>query len=446
MSGAPTKSATTAEHDATQRRAGARALLATPVLTAGKHPEALALVRKHAHALKAMFASTTGYQLVVESTFARLHKGPLGDDTPPRPVQRATAGDFAPRTYTYLALLCAGLLSTPPRDQVLIGSLVNQVRADAAIAGITMDDTAADRRHLVHAILYLIELGVLTETDGTVAGWRDRQVEALLDVHRPLLPHLLTLSLQDLTGPGPLLDGTAHDRFGPDQPRRSLRRKLIENPLVRREDLTGPERDVLSRERTELTHVLDDLFGLTLEVRLEGALCYDTDDELTDVSFPGEGTTAWVALLLVNALVDDLKVAPNSTAELAGLIVPGALAPWDMVDAGVGLLIEQYGDSFGVAHVADPAALRAGAVALLEAVSAARSTEAGLLLHPVCARYQPEPHRVPAHTRPARPPAPDPPADMFAGTLFNPPAVATGDGGAPQHDTRHEPTTDLETS
>jgi uncharacterized protein (TIGR02678 family) len=445
MSGAPTRSASTSEHDATEQREGARALLATPILTAGRHPEALALVRRQARPLKAMFASTTGYQLVVESTFARLHKGPLDQDTPPRPVPRVTAGYFAPRTYTYLALLCAGLLTTPPRDQVLIGSLVNQVRADAAIAGITIDDTATDRRHLVHAILYLVELGVLTETDSTVAAWRDRQIEGLLDVHRPLLPHLLTLSLQDLTGPGPLLDGSAHERFGPDQPRRSLRRKLVENPLVRREDLSDLERDVLSRERTELTNVLDVLFGLTLEVRLEGALCYDTDDELSDVSFPGEGTTAWVALLLVNALVDELKVVPSSTAELDGRTVPGALAPWDMVDAAVELLIERYGPSFGVAHVADPPALRAGAVALLEAVSVARSTDAGLLLHPVSARYQPEPNQIPAN-RPVRPAAADPPGDMFAGTLFDPPAVATVGGDAPQYDTHHEATTDLETS
>ena len=440
MTGPQTRSASTAEHDATEQRAGARALLACPILTAGRNPEALALVRRHARALKAMFASTVDYQLVVESTFARLHKGPLDPEAAPRPARRSnTGGDFAPRTYTYLALLCAGLLSTPPRDQVLIGALVNQVRADAAIAGITMEDTATDRRHLVHAILYLIELGVLTETDGTVAAWRDRQIEALLDIHRPLLPHLLTLSLQDLTGPEPLLDGTAHARFGPDQPRRSLRRKLIENPLVRREDLTAPERDVLSRERTELTHVLDDLFGLTLEVRLEGALCYDTDDELTDVNFPGEGTTAWVALLLVNALVDDLKVAPNSTAELDGRTVPGAMAPWAMVDAGVELLIETYGDSFGAAHVADPPALRAGAVALLESVSVARSTPGGLLLHPVCARYQPEPQRVPARPRQALPQAPAPPTDMFAGTLFTESDIAP-------EDPHHEPTTDQERS
>lgn len=440
MSGTPTRPAATSESDATEQRAGARALLSTPILTAGKNPEALALVRRQARPLKAMFASTTGYQLVVESTFARLHKGPLDQDTASRPVRRATAGHFAPRTYAYLALLCAGLLSTPPRDQVLIGTLVSQVRADAAIAGIAMDDTGTDLRHLVHAILYLVELGVLTERDGTVARWRDRHIEALLDVHRPLLAHLLTLSLQDLTGPGPLLDGTAHEHFGPDQPRRSLRRKLVENPLVRREDLTDLERDVLSRERSELTNVLNAQFGLTLEVRLEGALCYDTDDELSDVYFPGEGTVPWVALLLVNALVDELSVAPSSTAQLGGRTVPGAMAPWDMVNAAVTLLIETYGPSFGAAHVADPQALRAAAVTLLEAVSVARSTDEGLLLHPVCARYQPEPHWVPA-TRPA---AALPLEDMFAATLFSPPEADARQHDAP-HDT-HQPTTDLETS
>jgi len=415
MSADTARSARTPEQSDTEIRQGARALLATPILTAGRHPHELALVRTHAPALKAIFTATVGYQLVVESTFARLHKGPLSTHTAPRAALRTNGAPFAPRTYTYLALLCAGLLSPPARDQVLISALVAQVRTDAVNAEIPMEDTPTERRHLVHAMLHLIDLGVLTETDGTVAGWRDRHAEALLDVARPLLPHLLTSSLADLPGPQTLLDGTAARTGAPESPRRSLRRKLVENPLVRREDLSEAERDALSRERTELARVLDETFGLTLEVRLEGALAYDVAEELTDVAFPGQGTVARVALLLTGALADDLKVTSAVSATLDGAVVPGALAGWDLVDDAVALLIEQYGDTFGAAHVADPGALTRAVVELLKSLSLARATSAGLLLHPACARYRPEPFRPPPRHLDAR--APDSAPDTLFGDL-----------------------------
>jgi len=392
----------TAAHDATERQQAARALLLTPLLTAARQPEHLALVRRHTPALKQMFASVLGYPLVVESGFARLVKAPLSADTPPRPALRSTGQEFTPRTYTYLALLCAGLLSGSTGDQVLLSSLVEQVRADAVTAGLTVDDSFNESRHLVQAIVLLLEWGVLSETDGTVAAWGARQEEALLDVHRPLLPHLLTGSLADLTDPGQLLDATARSTGGPEQPRRSLRRKLVENPLVRREDLTDAERDVLSRERTELTRVLEDNFGLTLEVRAEGALAYDVDGDLTDLPFPGTGTVRHVALLLVNALTDDLDVTTDSTVEIDGRTVPGALAPWDLVERNIALLLEQHGAAFSAQFAEDPARLQAEAVALLDALSMTRSTPDGLALHPVTARYRPEPHRAPARTRAAR--------------------------------------------
>lgn len=398
----PAGASSTAAHDATERQQAARALLLTPLLTASRQPEHLALVRRHAPALKQMFASVLGYQLVTESGFARLIKAPLSADTDPRPALRSTGQEFTPRTYTYLALLCAGLLSGSTGEQVLLSALVEQVRADAVTAGLSVDDSFGESRHLVQAIVLLLKWGVLTETDGTVAAWGARQEEALLDVHRPLLPHLLTGSLTDLTDPRQLLDATGRTAAGPEQPRRSLRRKLVENPLVRREDLTDAERGVLSRERTELTRVLEDNFGLTLEVRAEGALAYDVDGELTDIPFPGTGTVRHVALLLVNALADDLKATADTTVDIGGRTVPGALAPWELVEQNVGLLLTQHGAAFSAQYVEDPARLRTEAIAMLDALSLTRSTPAGLALHPVTARYRPEPHRAPARTRAAR--------------------------------------------
>ncbi|WP_127127853.1 TIGR02678 family protein [Georgenia sp. SYP-B2076] len=391
----------TAEHDAAERREAARALLSHPVLTRARRGEELALVRRHAAALKKMFPAVLGYPLVVEASFARLVKDAPSADAPPRPAQRRGGQPFAPRTYAYLALVCAGLLETTSGDQVLLGSLVGQVRADAAGAGITMDDSLSDRRHLVQAIALLLDWGVLTETDGSVTAWGDRQEEALLDVNRTLLTHVLARPLREVATAEELLVRGTGDTPA-EQPRRTLRRKLVENPLVRREDLTDAEQHVLSRERAELSRTLAESFGLTLEVRQEGALAYDVDGELTDVAFPGQGTVAHVALLLVNALVDDLDGGPGAAAEVDGTVVPGLLAPWAAVSDAVQLLVEQYGATFAEAFASDPEYLQAEVVARLEDLSLARRTPAGLVLHPACARYQPEPQRV-ARRSPAPP-------------------------------------------
>lgn len=187
-----------------------------------------------------------------------------------------------------------------------------------------------------------------------------------------------------------------------EQPRRSLRRKLVENLLVRREDLTDAERDALSRERTELTRVLEDSFGLILEVRLEGALAYDPDSELSDLLFPAGGTVRHAALLLLNALIDDLKVASDSKVIIDGRDVPGALAPWTLVRTNIDLLLTQYGGAFSGAYSADPEQLQRDVVSLLDALSLTRSLPDGLALDPAAARYRPEPTRAPAPTRAAQ--------------------------------------------
>ena len=65
----------TASRAARERVDAARALLAHPLLTAASQPEELVLVRLHAPALRSTFKTLLGYNLVVESSFARLVKG-----------------------------------------------------------------------------------------------------------------------------------------------------------------------------------------------------------------------------------------------------------------------------------------------------------------------------------------------------------------------------------
>lgn len=370
-----------------ERREAARALLIYPILTKD-HAEELALVRLHAAALRSMFKSTLDYHLVVEPTFARLVKGPVSSDGPARPARRPDGQAFTATTYTLLCLLCAALLVPGTGDQILISALIEQVRSDAATIGVRIGDNLPERRALVTAVGQLVAWGVLKETDGTAAGWGERRDEALLTIHRPALPHLLARPLAGIGHADELLLSDAHLD---DQPRRSLRRKLVENPLVRREELTDGERDVLSRERSELTRVLAENFGLALEVRAEGALAYDPAGDLTDVGFPGNGRIKQAALLLVGELVE--RSAAQATGSLA--------ADWGEVDAVLADLATRHSRAWGEALADEIGGLREDVVLLLCETGLARTTESGLLLHPAAARYRPQPRSAPP-TRAAR--------------------------------------------
>ncbi|MGI5243265.1 TIGR02678 family protein [Dactylosporangium sp. CA-139066] len=382
----------TANQSARERVDAARALLANPLLTAAQSEE-LALVRLHAPALRGTFKTLLGYNLIIESSFARLVKGPISPDGPARPARRSDSSAWTPVTYTHLALLCAALLAPGTGEQTLISALIDQVRSDAATIGVDIGDTLPERRALVTAVGHLIDWGVLTETDGTATGWSERQDEALLTIHRAVLPHLLARPLSGLAHSDDLLAG---DPALADQPRRSLRRKLVENPLVRREDLTDGERDVLSRERSELTRMLDEHFGLTVEVRAEGVLAYDPGGSLTDIAFPGTGTVKQAALLLLAELIDSGQLPGRKTkADL------GIAAEWGEVDDALEKLTDRHRRAWGSALVEQPLRLRDGVVALLVDMSLATADDTGLVVHPAAARYRPQPVAAPA-TRAAR--------------------------------------------
>lgn len=395
------EAAGTAAHADAERREAARFLLMHPVMTTAQYPEQMALVRRHAAALKSTFATTAGYTLIIEASFARLAKAPLPLEVPARPARRGngSGSEFSPRAYTYLALICAGLLSPSAGEQILLSQLVEQLRADAATAGISVDDVIGERRALVAAIGLLLEWGVLIETDGTVTGWRERDDEALLTINRSLLPQLLARPLYTLDQPDQLW---APDPDLAPQPRRDLRRRIIENPLVRREDLTDHERDALSRERNEIAKALSDAFGLELEVRAEGVLAYDTEDEMTDVAFPGNGTARQAALLLLDALVDTLRPSSGAEALVRGRSVPGVLATWDLVDSNLEHLAEQNARNWRNDVIDNLDRLRTDVVQILTSVDLATVTDDGLVLHAACGRYRPEPVRSSAKPRSLR--------------------------------------------
>ena len=359
-----------ADRVARERVAAARALLEHPILTIAGYPDELALVRRHYAALRSTFATLLGYTLVMDSSFARLAKGPVSPDAPPRPARRGDGREFSSLMYMHLSLLCAALLSPHTGEQILISALIDQVRADAANIGVQVGDTLEERRALVAALGQLVAWGVLTETEGTAAGWGERRDEVLLTVYRPLLPQLLARRLSDCATPAHVLAGGLVE-----EPRKSLRRKLVENPLVRREDLTTAERDVLSRERTEQARLLAEHLGLLLEVRAEGALAYDPDTVTggSDVIFPGRGTVAWATLLLCSELCDRLEPEAGSTVTLTdGRLVAGVFASLETVGQVLSELAQQYGRAWGSVYRESPARLLAEVIDFAEEMSVAR--------------------------------------------------------------------------
>lgn len=370
----------TAVQDATGRRDAARLLLQQPILTAVRDPDALALVRRHATALRTMFATRLGYTLVVESTFARLIKAAPAAASPPRPLLRDGGEPFGAATYAHLALVCAALLAPGIGDHVLGSAIAEQVRADATALGVAGSDPVADRRQLVAALRVLQEWGVLTDDAGIVDGWAGGGGgDGVLDIHRPLLAHVLA------TPPA----AGAPDRQVPARVR--LYRRLVEDPVVARDDLDPDELDELHRDRAELAHRLDDDFGLTLEVRTEGALAYDADGTLTDLSFPGAGTLKQAALLLISTLIEGHEPTPGSDLTISA----------SAVDSAIANLVSAHAQTWRARYVRDPGTLRREILDLLVDLQLARPDGNGLVLHASAARYRPT--AAESHTATERP-------------------------------------------
>ncbi|MFE6923774.1 TIGR02678 family protein [Nocardia sp. NPDC057663] len=369
------RSLATDKQDAAETREAARILLRTPIVTAARAPEAMALIRKHSTALRRLFSVNVGYHLVVESGFARLAKLPPKPHAARRVLARRNGTQFGARGYTLIALAGAALLAPGVGEQILLSALVTQIRTDAAQQAIPLSDGISDRRQLVAALAVLLEWGVLTEVDGTLAQWGESGDEALLTICRPLLPHLLVRTI----GPGTASADVIAPQ--PDAPRRLLRRRLVEEPVVPRSDLGPEELDVLSRERSELTRMLSDAFGLVLEVRAEGVLGYDPGGALSDIEFPGSGTVKQAALLLIGGLldsVDDDAAAMEFT--------------WPLVDSVVSELLRAHGRAWRSEYAGAPRTLRDDAVELLVSLRLAETTPDMLTLHAAAARYRPRPN------------------------------------------------------
>jgi uncharacterized protein (TIGR02678 family) len=366
-----------------ERRRAARALLRSPLLHAeGPGADELRLVRRHRVELARLFADGLGYRLVVEPGAARLFKAGLGRD-PTRPLLRRAGKAFTPRGYALLCLTLAAL--TRSKGQLLVDELVAQVRSAAVDAGLDVDlDAIADRRALHAALSALVELGVLHERDGDLEHWAEQRTASLLDVRRDRLALLVAAPLAGVDGPEELLDVAALPSAAGGA-RVAVRRRLVESPVLSTDELTDEQAEWWRRGRNREREWFADRLGLELELRAEGAVAVDPDDELTDLEFPGVGSARRLGLLVLERLVDRLRGDAREAAaaqrvwrragpELVASVSAGVLDEW-----GAGLKREYRDDAGAALADARSVLVAAGLVRL--------APDGAWLVHAAGARY-----------------------------------------------------------
>lgn len=411
----------------------ARVMLANHLVTR-VYPDriALPLIRRWATELREDLAELFGYRLEVTETTARLYPvhDRLDDTMPARSVNDRV---FDRRRYAYLALALAALGRAG--DQITLSELAEHVADYASrIDGLELStDRAADRDAFVDAVGWLGTRGALTLADGDAGGWASdpEAGEALYDIDRPVVFALFRppRALQHLHSVrGLLADDTEQ---APAEQARRVRRALVERPVVYLEDLPPAERALLGQDR--LVGEVEYCTGLRAERRAEGVALIDTSGRLSDTRFPGTGTLAQVALLLIGEIADVVldidnpvphrPAAADEDALLdqldAAIPEAGVFTPLaedaetldttadslgvDLEDTGpvtypfledawvrstVTALTDRYGATFAAQWQADVGGLTTEVLALLTRLRLIRPVEGGLLVLPALARYR----------------------------------------------------------
>lgn len=371
-----------------QRVEAARHLLRQPLMPAVEaNRSALRLVRRHQAELTRLFADGVGYRLHVDPNGARLFKAGLGRDSS-RPLRRRSGAAFTPRAYALLALVLAAL--TRSKSQLLVDELVAQVRSSAVDAQIDLDlDGITDRRALNAVLLALVDLGILAERDGDLDHWADKRTQSLLDVRRELLTLMVAAPLSSATSAADLLDRAALPS-AVGGARIAVRRHLLESPVLTVDDLTEEQAEWWRRNRNRESEWFREHFGLDVELRAEGAIAVDPDDELTDEPFPGRGSTRHLALLVLESLTEQARTATSPGESWHGIPEKDARATaLAVVSTWAEVLRREQRES--------PEAAVGEAFALLEAMGVVRQVagtvdeSARLLVHAAAARYAPAP-------------------------------------------------------
>jgi uncharacterized protein (TIGR02678 family) len=398
-----------------ERRRALRALLARPLLLAERDPEAFAAVVRHRAELVRWFAENAGWTLVVDAgaRHARLMKRPARPD-PTRPAHAPGKRPFDRRRYVLFALALAALDDEPV--QVTLARLAEKVREisldEDGLA--PFDPEQAPERHaFVDVVRLLADLGVLALRDGDAERYaRSREGDALYDVRERLLGRLLAAPR-----PPALAGSPAHmaeeERASTEEGERiagrhAIFRRLLDDPVVYKDELDERGRDWLAGGSGFLYERLARDAGLAVERRGEGLAAIDPEGTLTDTLFPEGGSTVkHAALLLCEWLADRARaerVGNDGGAAASPSPTSTAAVPWPEVVARVGALQAEHAGRWskefdataaGAGELAREAArllVGFGLAAFVFPGEATAPTPGGALVaRPAAARFAPRP-------------------------------------------------------
>lgn len=380
---------------AQERQRAIRALLQQPLLSAaGPYAEEFGLVRRNAAWLREWFARYPGWSLHVDAEIARLRKVPADLNDGTRPAQdRKGQSSFSRRRYVMLCLALAALERSERQTALgrLAEDIVDYSRADPALAesGIVIDLNSRDqRRDLVVAIRFLIELRVLVRVHGDEEQYLSERGDVLYTISRPALAAMLSVR----RGPSTIESDTLDQRLTAitDEPlpdteegrNRRLRsrivRRLLDDPVVYYADLEQDERAYLNSQRGRLLKDLQETTGLVPEVRMEGIAMLDDSGDATDLQMPEEGTDGHLAMLLAEYLSGQVRETDH------------AIVGYETLHLHVATLIREHRRHWRK-DVSEPGAevsLARRIIERLEGLGLVRRSHGGVVPLPALARYR----------------------------------------------------------
>lgn len=323
---------------------GIRLLLATPLLSERLAPEAFDLVRRRREPIAKWFDYYCGWSLLIEPRlgYVRLTKVRAQAD-PTRPARRSRSGKapFDRRRYTLLCLVAAELLAAPVTTIGLLADRVTQAAAADPVIGNFDTSVRSERMAYVDVLRMLESYGAIEVVDGaTEAFVGSETAKVLYRVDSTLVMRLLAApnGPSQFSLPGDeiatrfdeLLAALRRERRYGDAPdaahaidgasdvqrnlwlRHSIFRRLVDDPVVYRADLSAAELAYLSSPTgRQLLRRAAEQGGFLLEERAEGVLFVDPDALATDGKFPDDSSNAKVAALL---LLDVVTAAAGGVA------------------------------------------------------------------------------------------------------------------------------------
>lgn len=179
---------------------------------------------------------------------------------------------------------------------------------------------------MVAVVRVLLDLGVLRRLEGDEAVFAANGADVLYDVDHGVLAAVPATAVGASSVEGMAFatrlaaiveqpvgeDGDARTRML----RRSLTRRLLDDPVVYVADLTDEERAYLQNQRRSITDRITEATGLVAEIRAEGIAMVDPEDALTDVRMPEGGAPGHLTLLLATHLASACRMTRADLEQL----------------------------------------------------------------------------------------------------------------------------------